>query len=373
MSDKLDVVLKQVEKKYGAGTIIRGDQYPDMARFSSGIFSLDVEIGGGIPRGRVLILTGNESAGKSTVASRIVASAQSLCRDCGAVLMPNDNGELSCFDCDAVEQSFRVFWCDTEGSFDPAWLRALGGDAHDLYLFQPEFAEQAVDVIEAVIRTGDVDIVVIDSIAMMSPVVEIEKSAEDSIVGSHAKLVNRLMRAIQAGFNSLGAENPRKPTVLLVNQIREKIGVMYGSPDTMPGGRGQTFASSITVKFFARPSERIVESGGEKKVVGQKIRFNVEKNKTFPPGGAGMFSLYTDDSDELGVDKGTIDNTLSVFEYGVRYGVIDKAGAWYRFAIDEQVIEGQGKDKFLQQLDDEPEAMSEIAKRVQSIMRGNLA
>ena len=263
---RLDIVLKQIDKKYGKGTVIRGSQYPDLPRFSSGIFSLDVEIGGGIPRGRILIMTGNESTGKTTVAKKVLATAQNTCAECGSHYQADkETGEWQCPRCKDGGRPFKGFYCDIEGTFDPRWFEALGGHPEDLYLFQPEFAEQAVDVIEAVIRTGEVDIVVIDSIAMMSPAVEIEKSAEDQLMGTHAKLVNRMIRAIQAGFNSLGTANTHKPTVLLINQLREKVGVMFGNTRRCREERGQSFASSITLKFFARPSERIYESIGEKK------------------------------------------------------------------------------------------------------------
>mgnify|MGYP000883778139 CR=1 FL=1 len=374
MSDnRLDIVLKQIDKKYGKGTVIRGNEYPILPRFSSGIFSLDVEVGGGIPRGRILIMTGNESTGKTTVAQKVVATAQHTCRECGSMMFRHGNSSpLICLNCGEAGKAMMAFYCDIEGTFDPVWFEALGGDNADLYLFQPEFSEQAVDVIEAVIRTGEVDILVVDSIAMMSPAVEIEKSAEDQIVGVHAKLINRMMRAIQSGFNSLGMENPRKPTVLLINQIREKVGVMYGSPDTMPGGRGQSFASSITLKFFARPAERIYESIGDKKPVGQQVRFNVEKNKTFPPHRQGMFTLYTDDSEEYGVKKCKIDNQLSIVKYGVRYGVAQKQGSWYSYVTEDgEELKVQGEEKFVQALDTRPDIADSIAQKVMQCVLGS--
>lgn len=371
-TSRLDIVLKQIDKKYGKGTVIKGSDYPKLPRFSSGVFSLDVEVGGGIPRGRVLILTGNESTGKSTVAQKIMATAQETCSICNVGLtVDHETGEIRCPSCEEY-RPFNCFYCDIEGTFDPVWFEALGGNSENIYLFQPEFAEQAVDVIEAIIRTGEVDIIVIDSIAMMSPAVEIEKSAEDHLIGNHAKLVNRMMRAIQAGFNSLGIDNMHKPTVLLINQLREKVGVMFGNPDTMPGGRGQSFASSITLKFFARPSEKLYESIGDKKPVGQQIRFNVEKNKTYPPHKQGIFTLYTDTSEEYGVSKGKVDNSLSILRYGVRYGIVQKAGSWFSYIKnDGEEIKLQGEDRFIVAMEENRTIEAEIARKVMNKVLGD--
>lgn len=370
---RLDIVLKQIDKKYGKGTVILGSQYPKQPRFSSGIFSLDAEIGGGIPRGRILIMTGNESTGKTTTAKRILASAQNTCAECGTPFRAHpETGEWCCPNCKDGGRPFKCFYCDIEGAFDPVWFESLGGSADDLFLFQPEFAEQAVDVVEAVVRTGEVDILVLDSIAMLSPAVEIEKSAEDQLMGNHAKLVNRLMRALQSAFNSLGTENKHKPTVLLINQLREKVGVMFGSKDTMPGGRGQSFASSITLKFFARPSERIYESVGDKKAVGQQIRFNVDKNKTHPPHKSGIFTLYTDESEEYGVHKGKVDNVLSIVAYGLRYGVIVKTSSWFTYIRNNgEEFKYQGKDRFVAAVEATPGLEEELGEKIMEKVLGD--
>ena len=364
MSDaKLDAVLRQIDKKYGKGTVIRGSNYPPVPRVPSGIFSLDYEIGGGIPKGRVLIFTGNESAGKSAVAQKVVAQVQSVCRNCTSELVEMEQGK-ECPKCKEETVYSKAFYCDIEGTFDPNWFGDLGGDPEELLLFQPEFAEQAVDVVEAVIRSGGVDIVVVDSIAMMSPATEIEKSAEDNMIGVHARLVNRMMRAIQSGFNSLGMGNRRKPTVILINQLRERVGVLFGDPYVMPGGRGQSFASSITVKFFARPSERLYESIGDKKPIGQQIRFSVEKNKTYPPHKQGIFTLYTDFSEEYGVVKGEVDNAAQIIRYGIKHGLVDKAGSWYTYRYGDEVLKAQGEDSIVAMLQDNEQILEDLRHQI---------
>jgi len=349
-------LIAQANKKYGEGTIIRGIDYPVLPRMSTGVFSLDVEIGGGIPKGRIVIFTGNESTGKTSVAMLTMAQFQRTCRKC---LKPINDEEPCCEE----PEPHKAFFVDIEGTFDPIWYTALGGDVDSLYLSQPQFSEQAVDIVEAVIRTGDIDVVVVDSIAMMSPAEEIEKSAEDTIVGLHARLTNRMMRSIQAAFNSLGSQNTRKPAVILINQLRDKVGVMFGSPTVMPGGRGQRFASSITINFSARPSERIFETIGkkdEKKPVGTTIRFTVDKNKTFPPFRSGHFVLYTDDSEEYGVRKGEVDNEMQVVRYGVIYGLIEKSGSWYSF----EGLKEQGEHAMGLAILNKPELMTVLKERI---------
>ncbi len=320
----LESVLREINKKYGAGTIRTANEFPVFTRISTGIFSLDAEMGGGIPKGRIVIFAGNESTGKTTVATKCIAQFQNTCRNCLA--------ELDVCICGDREMHKAVF-IDMEGAFDPNWFTTLGGNVEELLLLQPEFAEQAVDIVEALVRTGEVDIIVIDSIAMMSPSVEIEKSSEDLLVGTHARLMNRMMRSIQAGMNSLGMTNEKKPSVILINQIRSKVGVMYGDTTTYPGGLGQKFASSITAKFTARPSEYVYEESNSKKKeeapIGIQVRFKIEKNKTFLPLRSGMFTLYV--SDSVHAPKGSINTEEQIADYGIRYGIIDKSGAWLTF------------------------------------------
>lgn len=326
--NELETLMGKINKKYGDGTIILGSDYPDLVRVPTGVFSLDVEIGGGVPKGRIMILTGNESTSKTTVSMKAIAEFQNRCRNCLSKL--NEERKCIMHECEDGGPHNAMF-VDIEGTFDPKWFRALGGNLDELYLLQPEYTEQACDVIEAVIRTGDMDIIVVDSIAMMSPAEEIEKSSENMLMGVHARLTNRLMRSISSGLNHLGMANRRKPSIVLINQLREKVGVMFGSPDVMPGGKGQKFAASITIKFFARPSERVNEEATPKRNVGQLIRFNVEKNKTFPPNRSGTFTLFTDYSLEFGREKGEVDNDVQIVKYGLAYGLISKNGSWYSY------------------------------------------
>jgi len=351
--NKLEALIRAANAKYGEGTIMTADKYPQLPRVRTGILSLDLDIGGGIPKGRIVIFTGNESTGKSTVAQIAVARFQNTCRTCGGPIAE----DRTCLVCKEKGGPHQAFIADLEGTFDGAWFEALGGNLDELYLCQPEFAEQAADVTEAVIRTGEVDIVVIDSLANMAPFKEIEDSAESQHVGIGAKLNNRFLRCVQAGLNSLGMSNLRKPAVIIINQVRERPGVMFGNPEVMPGGRGQRFSASIIVKFFARPSERIYETGGEKRAVGQQIRYSVEKNKTFPPHREGYFILYHDDTEEYGARKGEVDVHTQLIQYGCRYGLIKKAGSWYSYKNVREQGEANFHNALVEQM---PEAFEEL-------------
>ena len=370
----LDAVIRQVNKKYGDNTIITANRYPKLPRFSTGILALDLETGGGVPKGRMTMFFGQESTGKSLVAQMTVISAQHTCRNCDSPMFDG-----ICSGCDNGAPYICVYE-DVEGTFDTDWFVRLGGDLEALTLCQPEFTEQSIDITEAIIRTGEVDLIVIDSLAMLSPMDELAKSAEDQLVGTHAKLLNRMMRAISSGFNSLGMMNKRKPAVIMVNQLREKVGVNYGSPETLTGGQGQKFAASIRVKFFARPSERVYESVGDKNAIGQVFRFNVEKNKTFTPHREGMYTLYTADSEEFGVSKGDIDTLNQIVTYGVHYGVIS-GSTWLSYPdiittadgeiVSEEIIKAQGQANFLKELKQRPDTCTRIIEQVrQAIVKG---
>jgi protein RecA len=279
----------------------------------------------------------------TTVAKKAVAQFQNTCKNCLHTLSVCSCGNTV---------PHKAVYVDIEGAFDPLWFQSLGGVLDDLLLLQPEFAEEAVDIVEALVRTGEVDIIVVDSVAMMSPATEIDKSSEDLLVGTHARLMNRMMRSIQAGMNSLGMTNEQKPTVILINQIRKNVGVMYGNTDTYPGGLGQKFASSITVKFTVRPSELIYEDGKKKEEapIAVQIRFKVEKNKTFLPFRSGMFTLHISNSPVA--EKGSFNTEEQIVDYGIRYGFIERSGAWFtpKVTVEGIAEQFQGKDAVINEL-----------------------
>lgn len=344
---KLQQAMQAVNKKYGAGTMKPASRvaFAHLVRIPTGIFNVDVAIGGGVPKGRTTMVVGEESTGKTTFCLKVVESFQHTCRKClkrfewytdeqrdpntGEVIDAPMVVTRAC-ECGANEPHVCAYF-DIEGSFDPLWAAAHGVDIPSLLLIQPERAEEGSDMVTAMIRTGELDLVVLDSIAMMTPSREVEESAEAGRRPDQALVVNQLMRKIQAALNSLGLDNPNKPAILQVNQFRMKIGVMYGDPRTWPGGLGQNYAASILLSMRAGKAIDITGNVGGKQdaKVGVELHFKAEKNKTFTPFKKGSYHLYFADAPHLGFKKGDVNNFEQMVEYGVLLGLIEKSGAWF--------------------------------------------
>lgn len=292
---ELDNVINNLNKHFGENTIISGDEIASLkiARCSTGSLSLDIESGGGVPYGRVTELFGYESTGKTFMAIKTAVQAQ--------------------------KQGKHVVWIDVEGSFDSKWSTLLGLDVSKIYLARPEKGEVACDILDAVIRSGDCGLVVLDSTAALIPEKDVDTSMEDpEQLGTRAKLVNRLIRKLHSALNMKVGEGllPNDCAVIFINQMRQKIGVMYGSPDTTPGGFGLKAAASIRVHFR---KSWVKDPDNIDNVIGQSVTFVIEKNKTYPPYRRGEFVFYTD-----GPDKGQIDTTKEVLAYGLISGVIER-------------------------------------------------
>ena len=340
--DKLTAAIGAVNKKYGEGTIAKAGtvSFSHKRRLSTGIVALDMETGGGIPKGRIAMVVGDEAAGKTTLCIRLAAKAQHTCRACMGLFEYDTVTDPSTGETEQTvtvpctcgkNEPHVVAYFDAEGTFDPDWAKLHGMDVANTLLIQPEYAQQGVDTAAALIRTGELDLLVIDSIAMLTPRREVEESAEAGQRPDLALIVNRAMRVFQSALNSLGMNNPNKPAIVQVNQFREKVGVMYGDPTTWPGGRGQNFAASILIVMRGgkKVDAKGVVGGVEKKKLGIELNFSVEKNKTFTPYRKGSFRLYNDDAPALGIVKGTVDNFAQMMSYATSLGVIQQSGAWY--------------------------------------------
>lgn len=368
MGKSLDAVLVEINKKFGSNTAQVASEAKglDYIRIPTGIFALDLAVGGGygLPRGRVSLIVGEKSSGKTTVCKKTMATWQKYCRFCNSEIYVNDNGKKTCTCKKAVPM--KVVYIDGEGTYDPVWARALGVNNEEVIMVQPDYAEQAVDVAEALIRTGEVDLLIVDSIAGLVPSIEVEGSADDQNVGVHARLMNRFMRAIQSGINSLGMNYEHKPHVILVNQYREKVGVMFGNNLTLPGGKGQEFTASIKIEM--RSSSKIGENGAinpkqesnynkQIEIVGAEMNFEVTKNKTYPPFKRGSFRVFSQDvcNSSLDVMKGQVNTEEQLLAKAVQYGIIKANGSWYSYK-DTKL--GQGLVKTAQNLM-ENEAMYE--------------
>jgi len=330
---ELDNILRQLNKDFGKNTIISGDEIVslDIERIPTGSLSLDIETGGGFPCGRVVELFGRESAGKTFIALKAVAEAQKL----GKVAV----------------------WIDVEGSFDPVWSALLGVDLKKLKLCRPETGELACDIMDAVLRSGECGILVLDSTAALVPLQDIDTAMNHvEQMGVRAKMVNRLIRKLHSALNMKVGEDCLQNSCLVVfiNQIREKIGVAFGNPETTPGGLGLRHAASIRIDIH-KTWIKASAAEDEKRIIGQTIKFVTVKNKTFPPYRRGEFDIYVD-----GPAKGQIDDIREVFSYGVITGLIEQNKTTYTVGKEEVV----GKEKTVAYLRENPIAVADLKKKI---------
>jgi recombination protein RecA len=314
----LDLALAQIEKQYGKGSVMRMGEKGDMAveAISTGALALDLALGiGGLPRGRVTEIYGPESSGKSTLAMHVVAEAQR-------------NGGICAY-------------IDAEHAMDPVYARAIGVDIDQLLVSQPDTGEQALEIADMLIRSGAIDVVVIDSVAALTPKAEIEGDMGDTFVGLQARLMSQALRKLTANLNK------SKTICVFINQLREKIGVMFGSPETTPGGRALKFYSSVRLDIRRIES---IKDGAE--VIGNRTRVKVVKNKVAPPFRQAEFDIM--------YGKG-ISREGSLLDVAVEVGLVKKSGAWFTYE-GEQL--GQGRENAKNFLITNPEVMVEISERV---------
>jgi recombination protein RecA len=314
----LDLALAQIDKQFGKGSVMRLGERPvvQTAVIPTGSIALDVALGvGGLPRGRVIEVYGPESSGKTTVALHAVANAQRA-------------GGIAAF-------------IDAEHALDPDYARALGVDTDALLVSQPDTGEQALEIADMLIRSGALDVIVIDSVAALVPRAEIEGEMGDSHVGLQARLMSQALRKITGILNNSGT------TAIFINQLREKIGVMFGSPETTTGGRALKFYASVRLDV-----RRIESLKDGTDVVGNRTRVKVVKNKVAAPFKQAEFDIM--------YGKG-ISREGSLIDVGVEQSIIRKSGAWYTYDGDQL---GQGKEKAREFLKENPDVAAEIEKKI---------
>ncbi|HEY3718089.1 MAG TPA: recombinase RecA [Jatrophihabitantaceae bacterium] len=314
----LDVALTQIDKQFGKGSVMRlGERAAaPIEVIPTGSIALDVALGiGGLPRGRVVEIYGPESSGKTTVALHAVANAQAA-------------GGVAAF-------------IDAEHALDPDYAKALGVDTDALLVSQPDTGEQALEIMDMLIRSGALDVVVVDSVAALVPRAEIEGEMGDSHVGLQARLMSQALRKIAGALNNAGT------TAIFINQLREKIGVMFGSPETTSGGKALKFYASI--RLDVRRIETLKDGGD---AVGNRTRVKVVKNKVAPPFKQAEFDIVYGQG---------ISREGSLIDVGVEQGIVKKSGAWYTYESDQL---GQGKENVRSFLRDNPDLADEIEKRI---------
>ena len=312
VSDKkkaLETAMQQIEKTYGKGSIMRyGDNVqPNVEAIPTGSLALDLALGiGGVPRGRIIEIYGPESSGKTTLALHVLAQAQKM------------GGEVA--------------FVDAEHALDPTYARALGVKIEDMLISQPDTGEQALEITEALVRSGAIDVVVVDSVAALVPRAEIEGEMGDSFVGLHARLMSQALRKLT------GIIAKTNTVCIFINQLREKVGVMYGNPEVTTGGRALKFYASVRIDV--RRIETL-KSGGE--MIGNRTRAKVVKNKVAPPFREAEFDImYGEGISKLG----------EMLDLGVKLDLVQKSGSWFNMG---EVRLGQGRDAAKQYLRDHPD------------------
>ncbi len=320
----LNSTIAMIEKQYGKGAIMKlGDTNvnTDLEIIPTGCLSLDLALGiGGVPRGRIMEIYGPESSGKTTVALHIIAETQKA-------------GGVAAF-------------IDAEHALDAQYARALGVDTNELYLSQPDTGEQALDICESLVRSSAVDIIVIDSVAALTPKAEIEGDMGDAHVGLLARLMSQALRKLTA------ITNRSKTSVIFINQLREKVGVMFGNPETTPGGKALKYFASLRLDI--RKADALKGDGG---IIGNRTKCKVVKNKLAPPFKVAEFDIIYGEG---------ISQEGCLMDLGVEFGILTKSGSWFNYN-DEKIA--QGREKLREHLKANPELKSELEGKIREAFK----
>ena len=314
----LESALGQIEKQFGKGSVMKLGDFSAMnvEAIPTGALSLDVALGiGGIPKGRIVEIFGPESSGKTTLALHMIAECQKT------------GGEAA--------------FIDAEHALDPVYAKHLGVDIDNLIVSQPDTGEQALEIAEALVRSGAIDIIVVDSVAALVPKAEIDGDMGDSHVGLQARLMSQALRKLA------GVLNKSNTAIIFINQLREKVGIMFGNPETTPGGRALKFYASVRLDI--RKTENLKQDG---EVFGNRVRVKVVKNKVAPPFREAQFDII--------YGKG-ISKSGNILDLGVNLDIVEKSGSWFSY---NGARIGQGRENAKKYLEENPEIMAEVEKKV---------
>lgn len=319
----LEMAMGQIEKQFGKGSVMKLGEFKAMnvEAIPTGALSLDIALGiGGVPRGRIIEIYGPESSGKTTLALHIIAEAQ------------KENGEVA--------------FIDAEHALDPVYAKNLGVDINNLIVSQPDTGEQALEIAESLIRSGALDVIVVDSVAALVPKAEIDGDMGDSHIGLQARLMSQALRKLA------GAVNKSKTVIIFINQLREKVGIMFGNPETTTGGRALKFYASVRMDI--RKVENIKVDG---EIIGNRARVKVVKNKVAPPFREAEFDIL--------YGKG-ISKEGNILDIAVNLDIIEKSGSWFSYK-GERI--GQGRENVKKYLTDNPKVMDEIEAKIRENMK----
>lgn len=323
----LNSTIAMIEKQYGKGAIMKlGDTNvnTDLEVIPTGCLSLDLALGvGGVPRGRIIEIFGPESSGKTTIALHIIAETQKA-------------GGVAAF-------------IDAEHALDAQYAHALGVDTNELYLSQPDTGEQALDICESLVRSSAVDVIVIDSVAALTPKAEIEGDMGDTHVGLLARLMSQALRKLTA------ITNRSKTCVIFINQLREKVGVMFGNPETTPGGKALKYFA--TIRLDIRKADSLKNDGG---IIGNRAKCKVVKNKVAPPFRVAEFDIIFGEG---------VSQEGCLIDLGVEYGILTKSGSWFNY--NEEKI-AQGREKLRELLKENKELKAEIESKIREAHKASL-
>lgn len=314
----LELAIAHIDRQFGKGTIMRMGEKSigDVPAISTGILSLDLALGvGGVPRGRIIEIYGQEGSGKTTICLSIIAQAQK-------------NGGIAAF-------------IDAENALNPTWAAKVGVDLENLYISQPDSGEQALEIVDILVRSGGVDVIVVDSVAALAPKAELEGEMGDSHVGLQARLMSQAMRKLS------GNVNKTKTCLIFTNQVREKVGVMFGNPETTPGGRALKFYASVRMETRKSAS---IKDGVQ--VIGDQIKVTIKKNKVAPPFRQAEFDIMYDEG---------ISREGNLIDIALEHKIIQKSGSWLSYGNERL---GQGRENAKQYLKEHPEIAQMIEDEI---------
>lgn len=349
-------LIQQIRKKHGKNILTPADEFRIRAvhRIPTGVFFLDYALGGGFPAGKTNIVWGHKSTGKTAICLRTLGNAQKLCANCYSF----PDAETGKCQCGKFRETICAF-LDVEGSWDQEWATLHGVNTERVLLSVPEYAEQTLDIAEALLRSGDVDFLVIDSIAFLTPAKEIEESTAKALQAEQARVLGRGIRKFGAALNYMGNQTGRRPTIVFTNQIRMKVGLLFGNPETQPGGHAPGFSATTETKTWGGKYEMDDVTG---RPIHVDMSFRIEKNKSAGAKIEGVWRLMLADTEIK--RKGDVYEEPGMVEMGIKLGLIEKEGGGWQWQGEKY----RSKSILVKKLVEEPGVKVQFAETLMSVL-----